>query len=225
MADRIKYDYTTEIENLYDNWHDGLTDDDMPIIIDVESREISLPEDFQKIIALKYEVNSSAITFQCSKIIEGHDISECQLPFIKWYHHGTGEVGAYRIDKISSAMKEDENGQTITSDDEVTFGWVIDGEITKEVGLIDFQIGFMDYDTDDTDFEDDGKTLKEGANPVDKIFYKWMTKPCRGKFEIGDSIYVPEIDDGVGVTNALPIIPGQTKDLITALEEVYGYNE
>jgi hypothetical protein len=159
-------------------------------------------------------------------MIEGHDISECYLPFIKWYHHGTNEVGAYRIAEISPVIKEDENGQITTLDDEVTFNWVIDGEITKEIGLIDFQVGFMDYDTDDTDFEDDEKTiLKEGANPIDKIFYKGMTKPCREKFEIGDSIYVPEIDDGVGITNALPVIPGQTKDLITALKEVYKNHE
>lgn len=188
----MSIDYLSEIEQA----HLSIEDNDSPIEIDAETKEIMVPGGFITEVAVVGDHNSNAITFLCPKLIENHNILECSQKFIRW------ENGQYNgIFKITSDYINETERDNVPC---VKITWEIDKYVTIKEGPISFSICFRDVDTDD----DNNK----------KVVYQWSTKVCNN-FSIGKGIRVTGVDFSPSEQDGEIVI--NTEEFDKMLEEIY----
>lgn len=113
-----------------------VVDDDSVFTIDPISRSIfGGPDDP---ILVQYDHNSERYTFQIQRIIEGHDMSACNLVEVHYDNYNTGGTK-----KNSDIYIVDDLQISGDDDDTVTFSWLIKDTATQIVGLLDFSICFQ----------------------------------------------------------------------------------
>ena len=130
--------------------HRGIKDSGEYFVINPVSRKITVPH-AHKSIGTVGDHNSEQITFECPKIIDGHDISQCEKRYVTW-HNVNGEVGHDRLDIVE--VEQGAEGMLYLS-------WIIRDGLTVAKGVIEFSVHFEDFD-------ENGIRL-----------YRWSTASCR----------------------------------------------
>lgn len=114
--------------------HSGIRDDGNNFQIVPSTRKIVVPQS-HKVIGTVGSHNSEQTTFQCPRMIDGHDVAACSDHFICWVN-ADGIYGRYDIENIS------------VDDEYMYLTWVIDGGVTASAGYVSFAIHFEDKDGD-----------------------------------------------------------------------------
>ena len=114
--------------------HSGVVDDGAKLQILPSTRQITVPVS-ESILGVEGDHRSAEITFQCPKVIDGHDVTKCASHYISWAN-AIGRPGRYDIKEIT------------VDDDNMYFKWVIDATVTEAAGDIYFSVHFMDLDDD-----------------------------------------------------------------------------
>lgn len=115
--------------------HSGIRDDGIKFQIVPSTRKITVPAAY-KIIGSVGDHNSEQLTFQCPKVIDGHDVFGCSNKFVRWTN-ANGDSGKTDVENIAV---EGEN---------LLFTWTISSMITKKAGHITFSVHFEDLDAND----------------------------------------------------------------------------
>lgn len=107
----------------------GIRDDDVRLTIDPESRTITSPNG--KIILVQYDHDSERITFECPRVVEGHDMLEVDFVEVLYATAGAAH-GVYICDDLSASDA-----------DTVTFSWLVSRNATKDVGTLSIIVRFI----------------------------------------------------------------------------------
>lgn len=113
------------------NIHSGVLDEGAKLQIVPSTRQVTVPASVA-IIGTEGDHLSEELTFQCPKIIDGHDVSQCASHYISWIN-AAGDNGKFTIDDIW------------VEDGYVYFKWLIDEKITAMAGGVIFALHFVDY--------------------------------------------------------------------------------
>ena len=116
------------------NIHSGVLDDGAKLQIVPSTRQITVPASVS-IIGTEGDHLSEQLTFQCPKVIDGHDVTACASHYISWVN-AAGVSGKYTIEDIW------------VEDNMMYFHWLIDDRITTAAGGITISVHFVDYDED-----------------------------------------------------------------------------
>lgn len=115
----------------------SVIDDDGVFRIDPFSRSINyLGDDSPTLVQCDH--NSERYTFEIPRIIEGHDMSTCNLVEVHYDNYNTGATR-----KNSNIYKVDDLGLLEEDQETVTFSWLISSGATQIVGMLDFSICFQ----------------------------------------------------------------------------------
>lgn len=189
------------------------------LIIDANSREISIPVEFD-FLAVKTDHKAETIYFEIDRYFDDNDLSE-QTCVIQWTNQGD--------EGISPCTEMDIE----TFDGKIIFGWEITSDCTRHAGNISFSVRFYTID-EIGNFEYNFNTLpatskvldtlnsygeKEPVNPstfqvwVDRLYL--LEKNCITKDELGDleistdltssdgTIAIADSDDGKDISVAV----------------------
>ena len=120
-----------------------VVDDDKSFIIDSATRTISNPAT-NKLILIQHDHNSERFTFELDKVIEGHDMTQCncvQVHYINYSEKSREKnAGVYEITDVET----DEINK-----DKIIFTWLISDYATRYAGSLQFLIKFACLDADD----------------------------------------------------------------------------
>lgn len=115
-----------------------IVDSDVHFIIDPATRAIT--SETKKLYITQYDHNSERFTFKIPRIMEGHDMMECNAILIDFNNTSTtkkdNNVGEY----ISTDKTED--GEFML------FSWLVSQDATKLVGSLSFSVSFICHDGD-----------------------------------------------------------------------------
>lgn len=105
------------------------TQSEMPVcIIDPETRTITVPLEYQ-LLGVENDKQVERLYFQCPKIVgDNQDLSRDYILFIN-YVNANGDPDAYRIDDME------------IEGDNITFSWLLEENVTKYRGNIQFAFG------------------------------------------------------------------------------------
>lgn len=146
-----------------------LVDTEEPIEINSSSRQLVIPTNFNKQIAVEFDENANEISFVCDKVIEGYSVLNCEKAYVKWQNLASGVDGVYEIK---------DRAQHESMPDKMTFHWIVEKAMTTKAGAISFSVGFYDF--------------AEGqAQPV--VIYQWQTNPS-ADLKIGAGLFNGTID-------------------------------
>ena len=124
-------------------------DTDLHFTIDTNTR--ALIAQMKKLTLVQGSHNSERFTFDFPRMVEGHDLSLCDLVEVHFLNIDavTKETspGTYGVDDVQVCADDDQK---------ITFSWLIDGRATKFGGTLSFSIHF--------------KCMGEG-----KLLYRWPT--------------------------------------------------
>lgn len=113
----------------------SVTDVDRHFIIDPVTREIK--NESGKVVLMQHDHNSERFTFELPRYIENHDMSKCNQVQI---HYENKEIAT---DTTFPDLYEASDFQVSTDDESlVTFSWLISGNATQYVGVLNFSIRF-----------------------------------------------------------------------------------
>lgn len=112
--------------------HSGIRDDGIKFQIVPSTRKITVPQAY-KVIGSIGDHNSEQLTFQCPKVIDGHDVFACSDHYVKW-KNVSNETGRSDVENIT------------VDGDNLFFTWTIDSRITVKAGNISFSVHFEDID-------------------------------------------------------------------------------
>ena len=130
--------------------HGGIKDSGEYFVITPTSRKVTVPH-IHKSIGTVGDHNSEQITFECPKIVDGHDVSQCANRYVTWVNV-LGDVGH---DELKVAQVEQ------GTEDTIYLSWTIRNALTAEKGIVQFSVHFEDTD-------ENGATL-----------YRWSTTTCK----------------------------------------------
>lgn len=176
----------------YPGLHSGVVDDEPSIVINGETREILIPAGFTTTVAIEYDCNSNIVSFECPRIIEGHDVSACSYAFIKWENFGAKTSDIYNIKDV-----------TVKNENLITFSWPIGPEVTTGAGKLAIQVCFLDFNEDKS-----------------QVVYRWNSKKSE-RLSIGPGVYNPNVDH-YSPTGEGGLYTVSQEELSTMLKEVYG---
>lgn len=114
--------------------HSNVIDDGALLQIIPTTRKVAVPST-HRVIGTVGDHKSEEITFQCPKIIDGHDVTACAEKYITW-QNANGIVGVTTISEVT------------TDDDSMYFKWLISAGVTAAEGYIKFAVHFVDTDVD-----------------------------------------------------------------------------
>jgi hypothetical protein len=89
--------------------------------VDVRTREIIIPEDFDPMVAVTSDHNSNEIIISIPTLVDGHDVSQSQRKTVKWLNEGSRERG---LSELIFEKKEED----------LELRWVIPPEATTAAG-------------------------------------------------------------------------------------------
>lgn len=126
----------------------NVLDDDNQFQIDAESREITNLTGNRPALQ-QYDHNSETFTFIMPRLIEGHDMSQCDLVEVHYKNTSTGTSISSRathpgIDRITDLKPNPDN------DDELMFSWTPSQNATQYTGTLVFQFKFICYGNAET---------------------------------------------------------------------------
>ena len=131
-------------------------DADKHFIIDPVTRTITYSES-DKLILIQNDHNSERYTFEMPKLVEGHDMTNCDKVEIHYINsevsNGEKSLGIYQVNDLQ-VLEE--------TPDTVIFSWLISRNATKHAGFLGFAINFECLAEDDT------------------VDYSWSTAPFEG---------------------------------------------
>ena len=109
-------------------------DTDKHFIIDPVTRTIK--NQSGKLVLIQYDHNSERFTFECPRLVDGHDMSLCNSVRIHFINTGTGSAksnGVYEVDDLRISADDKNN---------ITFSWLVSQNATQHVGKLNFIIRF-----------------------------------------------------------------------------------
>lgn len=114
-----------------------IVDSDKHFVIDPITRAITNSGVKNKIT--QYDHNSERYTFEIPRIVEGHDMSQCNVVQI---HYVNTDKSDSRL--VSKGVYEADDMETDSTDlpQIVTFSWLISGNATKYAGSLTFNVHF-----------------------------------------------------------------------------------
>ena len=118
-----------------------IVDGDKSFVIDPISRAITNTS--EKVKLIQFDHDSERFTFQCPRMIEGHDMTLCNSIRVQYINlnkrTGQDNSGVYEIDDLA-----------VDSEDSAVakFSWLISQNATKFVGTLNFLIDFRCVDDD-----------------------------------------------------------------------------
>ena len=124
--------------------------------IDLNTRSISAPPEFQDFIGVVGEHKSETLTFQCDRYYDTVDLSRMMI--VVEYINADGEG------RVSPILMRDYS----TFEDKIIFDWVIDSAMTGSAGIVQFDVRFYMI----------GAKLDEGGSP---LVYSLRTLPYVSK--------------------------------------------
>lgn len=110
---------------------------DKHFVIDSTTKKISTES--PKIVLAQHSHNSERFTLEIPRMVEGHDMSLCNLVEIHYLN-----IDAANKSNKSADVYKVEDLKTVTNDTEdIVFGsWLIDGNATQYVGNLNFAVSF-----------------------------------------------------------------------------------
>lgn len=119
-------------------------DVDTHFSVDSVTRRIS-NESSSKLALIQFDHNSERFTFDMPKVIEGHNMMDCNVVEVHYLNieTTTNEVtkGVYAVDDLQISPNDE---------DVVIFSWLISANATQKVGLLNFLIRFACVGEDGT---------------------------------------------------------------------------
>lgn len=172
-------------------------DDDGVYVIDPGTREITYErgadeDPFSEQVIIKGDYNSERLTFKIPKVIEGHDMSTCDIIRV---HYIVTDSASAASDKAFCDIPA--TARFVTGNDHLTFTWLVDKRVTQFSGPVSFAIQFacseqttqrieiVDENGAPVLDENNEKTYEE--KPVVTYYYSWSTKPYSG-LSVSDTI-------------------------------------
>lgn len=124
-----------------------IIDHDKHFIIDPLTRKI-MPETPEKNKLVQYDHNSERFTFEIPRLVEGHDMSLCDIIQIHFINVSSDKI--FR----QEGVEESHDSAVTEEDDKVLFSWLISRNATKYPGTLSFAIRFARTGDDgDVDYE------------------------------------------------------------------------
>ena len=124
--------------------------------IDLNTRSISAPPEFQDFIGVVGEHKSETLTFQCDRYYDTVDLSRMMI--VVEYVNADGQG------RVSPILMRDYT----TFEDKIIFDWIIDAAMTGTAGIVQFDVRFYMV----------GAKLEEGGSP---LVYSLRTLPYQTK--------------------------------------------
>ena len=124
--------------------------------IDLNTRSISAPPEFQDFIGVVGEHKSETLTFQCDRYYDTVDLARMMI--VVEYINADGEG------RVSPILMRDYT----TFKDKIVFDWVIDAAMTGKAGIVKFDVRFYMI----------GAKLDDGGSP---LVYSLRTLPYSTK--------------------------------------------
>ena len=112
--------------------HGLIKDDGLRFQIVPTTRKVTVPPAYV-VVGTVGDHNSEQLTFQCPKVIDGHDVAHCSEHYVIW-KNVLGETGRSEITNIT------------TDDENMYFTWIISSGVTAAAGFVAFTIHFEDKD-------------------------------------------------------------------------------
>lgn len=112
-----------------------VVDTDTHLVIDKATREISTKSG--NAIIMQYDHNSERFTFDLPRMIDGHDMMQCNQVQVHYINIGATEeeTNADVYDVVDLAVSTEDEST-------VVFSWLISGNATKFAGVLNFLIKF-----------------------------------------------------------------------------------
>lgn len=109
--------------------------DEDPFKIDLNKREITVPESFSKCASVQSDLLAETIIFVTDRYFDYMDLSTTEI-FVQWITPD-GVEGATRVEMID-----------LSESDKIKFAWPLNDIITKTPGEVKFSVRFFRLDTD-----------------------------------------------------------------------------
>ena len=111
-----------------------VSDTDKHFVIDPITRTIK--NQSGKLVLIQYDHNSERFTFECPRLVDGHDMSLCNKVEIHFINTGSGSSKSSGVYETSDLQVPADNA------DIVTFSWLVSQNATQHVGKLNFVIRF-----------------------------------------------------------------------------------
>lgn len=125
-----------------DTYNPVIIDSDIPFTINATTRE--LKNESGKTVLIQYDDKSERFRFTIDKLVEGHDMSQCNLVEI---HYSITEASTRKKHTGVSLVPTGEDGLVLhpSSDnpDKLEFSWLLTRSITQYAGTLGFAIRFL----------------------------------------------------------------------------------
>lgn len=173
----------------YESWindignESGLKDQESPIVVNGRARTCDIPDDFETQVGVVGDHRANLITFECARMMDGHDISTCSIAAIKWQNMGANKSGTYIV------QQED---RVVIDDTKVRFHWVVEQSCTTAKGTLKFSVMFVDFDENG------------------QLIYCWNSNP-NSMLTIGEGIHATPFDDTVAADGGEFLYGGEVK--------------
>ena len=125
---------------------DIIVDPDPHFTINTTTRAITKAEDNKKVSLIQYDHNSERFSFDIDRMIEGHDILDCnriQIHYINMdsSNRSKRNIGLYPVEDLA-VHPEDST--------KATFTWLISEQATQCIGTLSFLVSFSCVNEDET---------------------------------------------------------------------------
>lgn len=123
--------------------HNGVVVDKDPYFVIDPITRIITNQSTNKVNIIQFDHNSERFTFSMPRIVEGHDMSECNV--VQVHYANTDAVtmeqttGIYTVDDLQIDENDNET---------ITLSWLLSQNVTQRVGKLEFLIRFACTDTE-----------------------------------------------------------------------------
>lgn len=124
-----------------------IVDHDKHFIIDPITKKIQ-PENPEKNKLVRYDHNSERYTFEMDRMLEGHDMSLCDIVQIHYIN-----VSSNKQKKNEDIYEVNDLGLLSGNEDRIAFTWLVSRNATMLDGILTFAIRFACSNGDSIDYE------------------------------------------------------------------------
>ena len=125
-----------------------VVDDDQRFVIDPTTRNVTNKAGSRTTI-IQFDHNSEELVFEFPKIIEGHDMTLCDVIQVHFSNIGTGTSVSTRA--VNDGVYEMTDLAESPEDSNIlTCSWLVSQAATQNYGTIEFSLKFICYDNEDT---------------------------------------------------------------------------
>ena len=116
-----------------------VVDTDKHFVIDAVTRKITTQN--EKLMLMQGDHNSEVYTFEIPKVVEGHDMSLCNLVQVHYNDVSADKTESSKDVYLVTDLRVDEDDV-----DKLVFSWLISSNATKYAGLLGFRVAFCCVD-------------------------------------------------------------------------------